>query len=181
MTRSAYVDSVGSADLIEAAIEGMLLSLDPNSMLLTPDQYDDLRVQLEGSFEGVGITLGQRNGWLTVVSPLEAPRLPQRDTVRRPDSPDRQHHHQGHADGPGRLHDPRPQRDHGRSDHRETRRHRLAGDTDREGRDRLSFRLRLFHGGPLDRLCAPVALFRDFSQRGSGGRRLPCPGRARPV
>jgi len=57
MTRSAYVDSVGSADLIEAAIEGMLLSLDPNSMLLTPDQYDDLRVQLEGSFEGVGITL----------------------------------------------------------------------------------------------------------------------------
>lgn len=71
MTRSAYVDSVGSADLIEAAIEGMLLSLDPNSMLLTPDQYDDLRVQLEGSFEGVGITLGQRNGWLTVVSPLE--------------------------------------------------------------------------------------------------------------
>lgn len=71
MTRSAYVDSVESSDLIEAAIEGMLLSLDPNSMLLTPDQYDDLRVQLEGSFEGVGITIGQRDGWLTVISPLE--------------------------------------------------------------------------------------------------------------
>ena len=71
MTRSAYVDSVESADLIEAAIEGMLYSLDPNSMLLTPDQYDDLRVQLEGSFEGVGITIGQRDGWLTVISPLE--------------------------------------------------------------------------------------------------------------
>ncbi len=71
MTRSAYVDTVGSAELIEAAIEGMLMSLDPNSMLLTPDQYDDLRVQLEGSFEGVGVTIGQRDGWLTVISPLE--------------------------------------------------------------------------------------------------------------
>ncbi len=71
MTRSAYVDSVGSIELVEAALEGMLMSLDPNSMLLTPDQYDDLRIQLEGSFEGVGITIGQRDGWLTVISPLE--------------------------------------------------------------------------------------------------------------
>jgi len=71
MTRSSYVDSLESADLVEAALEGMLLSLDPNSMLLTPEQFEDLRVQLEGSFEGVGITIGQREGWLTVISPLE--------------------------------------------------------------------------------------------------------------
>jgi carboxyl-terminal processing protease len=71
MTRSAYVDTVSSKELMEAAVEGMLQSLDPNSMLLTPDQYEDLRIQLEGSFEGVGVTIGQRDGWLTVISPIE--------------------------------------------------------------------------------------------------------------
>jgi len=71
MTRSAYVDTVEAGALIEAALEGMLQSLDPNSMLLTPEQYSDLRIQLDGSFEGVGITIGQREGWLTVISPLE--------------------------------------------------------------------------------------------------------------
>ncbi len=71
MTRAGYVDTVESRELIEAAIEGMLQSLDPNSMLLTPDQYDDLRVQLESSFEGIGITIGERDGWPTVISPLE--------------------------------------------------------------------------------------------------------------
>jgi len=71
MTRSAYVDTVDSRKLVEAAIEGMLQSLDPNSMLLTPDEYQDLQIQLEGSFEGVGITIGQRDGWLTVISPIE--------------------------------------------------------------------------------------------------------------
>jgi carboxyl-terminal processing protease len=71
MTRSAYVDTVDSKELVEAAIEGMLQSLDPNSMLLTPDEYENLQIQLEGSFEGIGITVGQRDGWLTVISPIE--------------------------------------------------------------------------------------------------------------
>lgn len=71
LTRSAYVDTVESRDLMEAALQGMLQSLDPNSMLLTPREYDNLRIQLEGSFEGVGITLGQREERLTVISPIE--------------------------------------------------------------------------------------------------------------
>ncbi len=71
LTRSAYVDTVESRVLMEAALQGMLQSLDPNSMLLTPREYENLRIQLEGSFEGVGITLGQREERLTVISPIE--------------------------------------------------------------------------------------------------------------
>jgi len=72
MTRATYVDSLDSQELIESALYGMLQSLDPNSMLLTPREYENLRIQLEGSFEGVGITLGLRDGWLTCISPIEA-------------------------------------------------------------------------------------------------------------
>ncbi len=71
LARSAYVDTVESRFLIEEALQGMLQSLDPNSMLLTPREYENLRIQLEGSFEGVGITLGQRDNTLTVISPIE--------------------------------------------------------------------------------------------------------------
>lgn len=71
LARSAYVDTVESRFLIEEALQGMLQSLDPNSMLLTPREYENLRIQLEGSFEGVGITLGQRDNRLTVISPIE--------------------------------------------------------------------------------------------------------------
>ncbi len=71
MTRSSYVDTVQSRELVEEALQGMLQSLDPNSVLLTPEEFENLQIQLEGSFEGVGITLGQRDNWLTVISPLE--------------------------------------------------------------------------------------------------------------
>lgn len=71
LARSSYVDKLESRELIEEALQGMLQSLDPNSVLLTPEEFDNLQIQLEGSFEGVGITLGQRDGWLTVISPIE--------------------------------------------------------------------------------------------------------------
>ena len=71
LARSSYVDTLESRVLIEDALQGMLQSLDPNSVLLTPEEFENLQIQLEGSFEGVGITLGQRDGWLTVISPIE--------------------------------------------------------------------------------------------------------------
>ncbi len=71
LTRSAYVDTVESRVLVEYALQGMLQSLDPNSMLLTPKEYENLRIQLEGSFEGVGVTLGEREGRIVVISPIE--------------------------------------------------------------------------------------------------------------
>jgi carboxyl-terminal processing protease len=70
-TSVTYVDSVDSQELVEAALRGMLDSLDPNSILLSPEDYENLRIQLSGSFEGVGITIGIRDEWLTVISPVE--------------------------------------------------------------------------------------------------------------
>ncbi len=70
-TTVTYVDSVDSKELIEAALQGMLGSLDPNSVLLNPEDYENLKIQLSGSFEGVGITIGIRDDWLTVISPVE--------------------------------------------------------------------------------------------------------------
>ena len=68
---ATYVDSIADVELIEAAISGMLEDLDPNSLLLTPEEFANLRIQLEGSFEGIGVTIGQREGWLTIISPIE--------------------------------------------------------------------------------------------------------------
>jgi carboxyl-terminal processing protease len=66
-----YVDEVPTKQLIEGAINGMLASLDPHSAYLTPDLYKELQVDTKGSFGGLGIEITNRNGVLTVVSPIE--------------------------------------------------------------------------------------------------------------
>ena len=66
-----YVDDVQTKQLIEGAINGMLTSLDPHSAYLTPDLYKELQVDTKGSFGGLGIEITNRNGILTVVSPIE--------------------------------------------------------------------------------------------------------------
>jgi carboxyl-terminal processing protease len=71
MVQKNYVDEVGTDKLIDGAINGMLSSLDPHSAYLTPDLYKELQVDTRGSFGGLGIEITQRNGVLTVVSPIE--------------------------------------------------------------------------------------------------------------
>src|SRR5262252_2698292 len=66
-----YVEEVDTKRLIEGAINGMLASLDPHSAYLTPELYKDLQVETKGSFGGLGIEITNRNGILTVVSPIE--------------------------------------------------------------------------------------------------------------
>ena len=66
-----YVDEVSTQQLIEGAINGMLVGLDPHSAYLTPDLYKELQVDTKGSFGGLGIEITVRNGILTVVSPIE--------------------------------------------------------------------------------------------------------------
>jgi len=66
-----YVDDVSPQKLLEGAINGMLLSLDPHSGYLTPDLYRELQVDTKGRFGGLGIEITIRNGFLTVVSPIE--------------------------------------------------------------------------------------------------------------
>ncbi|HHC29249.1 MAG TPA: S41 family peptidase [Rhodobacterales bacterium] len=69
--RSQYVEEVEPRDLIEAAINGMLISLDPHSNYLPPDDAADMRVQTRGSFGGLGIEVTQEDGFVKVVSPID--------------------------------------------------------------------------------------------------------------
>jgi carboxyl-terminal processing protease len=69
--RSQYVEEVDESDLIEAAIDGMLTSLDPHSSYLSPDDAADMRVQTRGEFGGLGIEVTQEEGFVKVVSPID--------------------------------------------------------------------------------------------------------------
>lgn len=69
--RAQYVEEVDEADLIEAAINGMLTSLDPHSSYLSPDDATDMREQTRGEFGGLGIEVTQEDGWVKVVTPMD--------------------------------------------------------------------------------------------------------------
>jgi len=69
--REQYVEEVDEADLIEAAINGMLTSLDPHSSYLSPDAASDMREQTRGEFGGLGIEVTQEDGWVKVITPME--------------------------------------------------------------------------------------------------------------
>ena len=69
--RGQYVEEVDAGDLIEAAIDGMLNSLDPHSSYLSPEDAADMRVQTRGEFGGLGIEVTQEEGFVKVVSPID--------------------------------------------------------------------------------------------------------------
>ncbi|MFA5410630.1 MAG: S41 family peptidase [Candidatus Omnitrophota bacterium] len=66
-----YVDEAKPKDLIYGALKGMLSSLDPHSQFMDPDTYNELKVDTEGKFGGLGIVITIRDGLLTVVTPTE--------------------------------------------------------------------------------------------------------------
>jgi carboxyl-terminal processing protease len=69
--REDYVEEVTDEELIEAAIQGMLASLDPHSTYLNPKTYRDMRVQTRGEFGGLGIEVTMESGYVKVVSPID--------------------------------------------------------------------------------------------------------------
>ena len=69
--RAQYVEEVDEAELIEAAINGMLVSLDPHSSYLTADDFEDMRTQTRGEFGGLGIEVTQEEGFVKVVSAID--------------------------------------------------------------------------------------------------------------
>ncbi len=66
-----YVDPIDYRKLIKGAIDGMTSTLDPHTVFFTPRQYEELKIDTRGSFGGLGIVIGIRDGWLTVISPME--------------------------------------------------------------------------------------------------------------
>jgi carboxyl-terminal processing protease len=69
--RGQYVEDVDTNKLIEAAINGMLTSLDPHSSYMPPKDFSDMRVQTRGEFGGLGIEVTQQDGFIKVVSPMD--------------------------------------------------------------------------------------------------------------
>ncbi|MEM1272440.1 MAG: S41 family peptidase [Pseudomonadota bacterium] len=69
--RGNYVEEVDEADLIQAAINGMLTSLDPHSSYLPPRDFDSMQVQTRGEFGGLGIEVTQEEGFVRVITPMD--------------------------------------------------------------------------------------------------------------
>jgi carboxyl-terminal processing protease len=66
-----YATEVDTEELIEAAINGMLKELDSHSIYLTRHQWENLMIDTEGEFGGLGITISIRDEFPTVISPIE--------------------------------------------------------------------------------------------------------------
>jgi carboxyl-terminal processing protease len=67
---SKYVEEVDSKELIYTGIRAMLKTLDPYTQFFEKSDYDELMVQTKGKFGGLGIEIGIRDEWLTVISPI---------------------------------------------------------------------------------------------------------------
>ena len=69
--RAQYVEPVDASKLIEAAINGMLTSLDPHSSYMNAKDYAAMQVQTKGEFGGLGIEVTMDQGYIKVVSPID--------------------------------------------------------------------------------------------------------------
>ncbi|MEO8243069.1 MAG: S41 family peptidase [bacterium] len=69
--RNQYVEAPDSKKLMEAAINGMLTSLDPHSSYMNAEDFAAMQVQTKGEFGGLGIEVTQQDGYVKVVSPID--------------------------------------------------------------------------------------------------------------
>ena len=86
--RSDYVELPEDSKLIDAAISGMLTSLDPHSSYMNAKGYQEMQVQTSGEFGGLGIEVTTENGVVKVVTPIDdTPGCGRRYSRRRSDHP----------------------------------------------------------------------------------------------
>jgi carboxyl-terminal processing protease len=69
--KTAYVEPVDDKTLLENAIKGMLSNLDPHSAYLEPEDFRELQESTSGEFGGLGIEVGQEDGLIKVISPID--------------------------------------------------------------------------------------------------------------
>ena len=69
--RSDYVEEVKDSDLVESAINGMLISLDPHSGYMNDKSFKEMQVQTKGEFGGLGIEVTMENGLVRVITPID--------------------------------------------------------------------------------------------------------------
>ncbi len=68
---SQYVDEVNATTLVDKALKGLMANLDAHSTFMDSKSYKDLSVQTKGEFGGLGISIGMKDGALTVIAPLD--------------------------------------------------------------------------------------------------------------
>ena len=66
-----YVDKIDQSEVIDAAINGMLQSLDPHSSYLNPENFKTMGVETKGEFGGLGIEITMEAGFVKVITPIE--------------------------------------------------------------------------------------------------------------
>jgi len=66
-----YVDDMNLSKIIDKSISGLLHELDAHSSMLNKENYKDMKVETKGEFGGLGIVIGQREGALTIISPID--------------------------------------------------------------------------------------------------------------
>ena len=66
-----YVDDVDQAEVMDAAINGVLQSLDPYSAYMSPEMFDNMETETKGAFGGLGIEVGMEAGVVKVISPID--------------------------------------------------------------------------------------------------------------
>jgi carboxyl-terminal processing protease len=66
-----YVESINQSDVMDAAINGVLQSLDPYSAYMSPEMFEDMQTETSGQFGGLGIEIGMEHGVVKVISPID--------------------------------------------------------------------------------------------------------------
>ena len=66
-----YVESVNQSDAMDAAINGVLQSLDPYSAYMSPEVFNDMQTETSGKFGGLGIEVGMEHGVVKVITPID--------------------------------------------------------------------------------------------------------------
>ena len=66
-----YVDDVNQSEAMDAAINGVLQSLDPYSAYMSPESFENMQTETSGEFGGLGIEVGMEHGVIKVISPID--------------------------------------------------------------------------------------------------------------
>ena len=69
--RNSYVRDIDDKTLLEYAIKGMLAGLDPHSAYLANEEYDSLQETTQGEFGGLGIEIGEQDGYIKIITPID--------------------------------------------------------------------------------------------------------------
>jgi len=69
--RADYVEPVDDRELMNLAVRGMVAGLDAHSAYLDPQEVEDLRIDTEGNYSGIGVEVSYEDGMIVVVSPID--------------------------------------------------------------------------------------------------------------